>query len=717
MAPPRGVVLAGFAGTCIACIFAAMLLAGSLGRVELGSLGSLEAMAHSDSGVGKGGGQKAEIHKALHHLSSSALVQRAASECAKDAKCVPSVNELVKRAASACAKDPACVCDWGRYPKQCFLSEVQRHEGLVRAAKKLEASIHQDVVASHERHQELSTLESDDKKLKETLAHGREALAARNFEGAKTALAKAEYLHQLTVCLATLATPLTFDASRNAYRPSGFRSRGIAQVREAGNTKGPVQKRQEEELKRFARDVVQVEAHSKGEDDHSAARAEAVQKGKAKVEKQIAQLTKNMGLLMKTVGNIEKKSSGGGGSGDAHSAHSAHSQGYLAGNPADEMRMLAKEIGVLTGKVGQLQAMHSRRASAGRGRHEGFTQPRSSDSQRVSAVRASSLSHQETTFSQAIVDGERAAERGDTVAAKTALSEARYYHSEIVRLRGGSPSESCRPCEALEGKIARTAHSEHQVAEQGAQGARTSGLDEEQRRRDRERESGGRWRDRGGRERGERRERRERAEGRKRDERWDEQDPRERGPRSEEGRTRVGREEGERGRDERGREPRMEPGSAAEATEREQALEGDFDSRLSRGESELMHGRVRAAAADAGAARRALVRLEGRKLRENDGEVKAEMEGALRHFDKDLRQGEASARAHADKVADEVRRRAYRRLEERHSREGGGGREEAHGARGAPAGRREGWRSAAEARAVGVPEGEVNRIYGHFAGA
>jgi hypothetical protein len=161
----------------------------------------------------------------------------------------------------------------------------------------------------------------------------------------------------------------------------------------------------------------------------------------------------------------------------------------------------------------------------------------------------------------------------------------------------------------------------------------------------------------------------------------------------------------------------MEPGSAAEATEREQALEGDFDSRLSRGESELMHGRVRAAAADAGAARRALVRLEGRKLRENDGEVKAEMEGALRHFDKDLRQGEASARAHADKVADEVRRRAYRRLEERHSREGGGGREEAHGARGAPAGRREGWRSAAEARAVGVPEGEVNRIYGHFAGA
>ena len=181
-------------GSCIACLAVVVLVAGRSGRVELGSLGSLEAMAH-------GGHQKAEIHKALHHLSSTALVQRAASECADDSKCVPSVNELVKRAASACAKDPACVCDWGRYPKQCFLSEVQRHEQLVRAAKRLEDSIHQDAVATHARHKEVSTLEDDDKKLKETISHGREALAARNFEGAKTALAKAEFLHQLTVLL------------------------------------------------------------------------------------------------------------------------------------------------------------------------------------------------------------------------------------------------------------------------------------------------------------------------------------------------------------------------------------------------------------------------------------------------------------------------------------------------------------------------------------
>lgn len=190
---------AAVVGACIACMGVAVLLVGRSGPVELGSLGSLEAMAHGGDAASKSRHQKAEIHKALHHLSSTALVQRAASECANDSKCVPSVNELVKRAASACAKDPACVCDWGRYPKQCFLSEVQRHEQLVRAAKRLEESIHQDAVATHARHKEVSSLEHDDKKLKDTISHGREALAARNFEGAKTALAKAEFLHQITV--------------------------------------------------------------------------------------------------------------------------------------------------------------------------------------------------------------------------------------------------------------------------------------------------------------------------------------------------------------------------------------------------------------------------------------------------------------------------------------------------------------------------------------
>jgi hypothetical protein len=188
---------------------------------------------------------------------------------------------------------------------------VQRHEQLVRAAKRLEDSIHQDAVATDARHEEVSTLEDDDKKLKETISHGREALAARNFEGAKTALAKAEFLHQLTVLSAPdnaafvlkplsaiishellgpasesaqkCPTPQTRCSVRDVVPPFPVLSQMMCcvvraglgqmrhvvkrrvddcvvrgQVREAGNTAGPVQQRQERELKRFARDVVQV---------------------------------------------------------------------------------------------------------------------------------------------------------------------------------------------------------------------------------------------------------------------------------------------------------------------------------------------------------------------------------------------------------------------------------------------------------------------------
>ena len=62
------------------------------------------------------------------------------------------------------------------------------------------------------------------------------------------------------------------------------------------------------------------------------------------------------------------------------------------------------------------------------------------------------------------------------------------------------------------------------------------------------------------------------------------------------------------------------------------------------------------AAGDAAAARRALVKLEGRKLRENDGLVKSEMEGALRTFEKGVRTGEANAHVHAEKASEEMRR-------------------------------------------------------------
>eukprot|EP00961_Rhodomonas_salina_P134455 1808662-Rhodomonas_salina.1 len=211
--------------------------------------------------------QQEEVHKALHHLSSTALVQKAAAECASDSKCVPSVDELVKRAASACAKDAACVCDWGRYPKQCFLSEVQRHEQLMKAARALEQRLH----AREEDHIETKTtiqkLEGDDKEFAAVLGSGQRALAGGDVETAKHALAHAEFLHEAMV--------------------------------HAGGANTPAEERQEEELKRFAKDVVEREAHmpkremreeEEGRDGRDHARE---QRGESRVEKQLSSLTQN----------------------------------------------------------------------------------------------------------------------------------------------------------------------------------------------------------------------------------------------------------------------------------------------------------------------------------------------------------------------------------------------------------------------------------------
>jgi hypothetical protein len=74
-----------------------------------------------------------------------------AAACAREANCVPTVNELVKRAAAACSKDPSCVCDWGKHPKQCFLSEVQRHKQLKKDSTQIEAELNKRGIGAEER--------------------------------------------------------------------------------------------------------------------------------------------------------------------------------------------------------------------------------------------------------------------------------------------------------------------------------------------------------------------------------------------------------------------------------------------------------------------------------------------------------------------------------------------------------------------------------------
>ena len=126
--------------------------------------------------------QPAGIGSAMQHLSSSALVQHAAAACARDVKCVPSVDELVKRAAAACSRDPSCVCDWGKFPKQCFLSEVQRHKQLERSAKALVHQISQRAATDHAKKAALTRLEHEDESFETVLKGGRKAVGAGDFE-------------------------------------------------------------------------------------------------------------------------------------------------------------------------------------------------------------------------------------------------------------------------------------------------------------------------------------------------------------------------------------------------------------------------------------------------------------------------------------------------------------------------------------------------------
>ena len=296
--------------------------------------------------------QRAEMHSAMSHLSSSSLVQRAATECANEAKCVPTVDELVKRAAAACSTDPSCVCDWGKYPRQCFLSEVQRHKQLEKDAKTLVRQINERAATDKVKKVVVSELEHEEESFQEVLQTGRNAVGSGDYGAAKSALAKAEYLHEVA-------------------------------VRKTGDANGPIMEEQERALKSFAREVVEAEAqHSQ---HSSSARRQSSQQhgtrnaqqrrgthftcftgkkvqtltqkalagreaGLSVIEQQIKSLSSNVEHLMHKVGSMEEKNKMKQQMTEAGVLHASSSSS--SSNPKTEVENLVKEIGMLTGKLG-----------------------------------------------------------------------------------------------------------------------------------------------------------------------------------------------------------------------------------------------------------------------------------------------------------------------------------------------------------------------------
>ena len=298
--------------------------------------------------------QRAEMHSAMSHLSSSSLVQRAATECANEAKCVPTVDELVKRAAAACSTDPSCVCDWGKYPRQCFLSEVQRHKQLEKDAKTLVRQINERAATDKVKKVVVSELEHEEESFQEVLQTGRNAVGSGDYGAAKAALAKAEYLHEVA-------------------------------VRKTGDANGPIMEEQERALKSFAREVVEAEAQQ-AQHSSSARRQSSAQlrrhgthdaqrrgthftcfngtkvqtltqkalvgreAGLSVIEQQIKSLSSNVEHLMHKVGSMEEKNKMKQQMTEAGVLHASSSSS--SSNPKTEVENLVKEIGMLTGKLG-----------------------------------------------------------------------------------------------------------------------------------------------------------------------------------------------------------------------------------------------------------------------------------------------------------------------------------------------------------------------------
>ena len=419
----------------VSLLVAAALLAGGgradrdseAGRVEMSpnTWEALKARAregHLMPHAAKATERRAEMRSAMSHLSSSSLVQRAAAACAREANCVPTVNELVKRAAAACSKDPSCVCDWGKHPKQCFLSEVQRHKQLKKDAKALVRQLNARAATDKVKKVVVSELEHEEESFEEVLQDGRKALGAGDFEQGKSDLAKAEYLHELA-------------------------------VRKTGDATGPVIERQERLLKSFAREIVEAEAEHSARNRARGRRDDDARPGKGQrgrsagisvVEQQIKALSSNVEKLMHKVGTMEQK--------NEMKRQMAEAGVYpgASSNPKTQVKNLVKEIAILTGKLGDVEHPYGKGAAAPGGRKG--QRPESPAEARFGAE---ALAHEESQFAEAIARGERAAFKGKTDEAHMALQEARYYHSEIVRLKGEPRAAPCLPCQQLERSVLR----------------------------------------------------------------------------------------------------------------------------------------------------------------------------------------------------------------------------------------------------------------------
>jgi hypothetical protein len=343
----------------------------------------LHLMPHAE----KARERRTEMSSAMSHLSSSSLVQRAAAECAGEAKCVPTVDELVKRAAAACSKDPSCVCDWGKYPQQCFLSEVQRHKQLEKDAKALVRRINERAATDKVKRAVVSELEQEEESFEEVLQAGRKAVGAGDFSEGKSALAKAEYLHELA-------------------------------VRKTGDAKGPVMERQEHALKDFAREVVEAEAEHRAR-SHARGRAEDGRRERARrgrdsgmsvVEQQIKALSGNVQKLMHKVGTMEQK--------NVMKKQMAEA-GVItpSSNPRSAVKQLVKEIAVLTGKLGDVEHRSSAPAAPAPAANAAH-RPESAAEVRFGAE---ALAHEESQFAEAIARGEQAAFSGKMGDAHMAL--------------------------------------------------------------------------------------------------------------------------------------------------------------------------------------------------------------------------------------------------------------------------------------------------------
>eukprot|EP00960_Hanusia_phi_P040255 754334-Hanusia_phi.AAC.4 len=306
----------------------------------------------------------------------------AAAECASDPKCIPSVDELVKRAAASCATDASCVCDWGQHPKQCFLSEVQRHHELVRYAKQLEERLKAQSAIEKKKEAIESLVKAGDDGFTAVIHEGRQYVGSKNFEAAKHELAKAEYLHELT-------------------------------VRRTKDTNGPVMTREEEELRRFAREIVEAEAEDRERERRSGERCtfllilascDKLYQGMTMPgERRIAAKSPDVSVncmrrdrarqpqlpTTEQVGTLSQKK------------EMETIQKRSSDSPRSEILALTKDIAVLTGKVGELE--HSKLAT----HPQAAVQFKGVDPA-IEHTRTSMLVRQESLFAQSIAKGERA---------------------------------------------------------------------------------------------------------------------------------------------------------------------------------------------------------------------------------------------------------------------------------------------------------------------